>query len=45
MPPLNMLSVPPVSITRKLGLSALWVYSAVAMALVAVKITQVALGH
>ena len=45
MPPLAMLSVPVVSLHRKLGLSALWVYSAVAMVLVAVKITQVALGH
>jgi NRAMP (natural resistance-associated macrophage protein)-like metal ion transporter len=45
MPPLATLSVPVVSLHRKLGLSALWVYSVVAMALVAVKITQVALGH
>ena len=45
MPRLAVLSVPPVSTTRKLGLTALWVYVAVAMILVAVKITEVALGH
>jgi NRAMP (natural resistance-associated macrophage protein)-like metal ion transporter len=45
MPTLALLSAPQVSLTRKLGLSAMWVYVLVAMVLVAVKITQVALAH
>jgi hypothetical protein len=42
MPPLNMLSKPVMSTGRKLGLSALRSYLAIAMILVIVKIVQVA---
>jgi hypothetical protein len=45
MPPLNMLSKPIMSTGRKLGLSALRSYLAIAMILVIVKIVQVAVGH
>jgi Mn2+/Fe2+ NRAMP family transporter len=45
MPPLATLSAPLLSRTRKIGLSALRLYLAVAMILVVVKIVQVALGH
>ena len=45
MPPLATLSTPLLSPVRKIGLSALRIYLAVAMVLVIVKIVQVALGH
>jgi NRAMP (natural resistance-associated macrophage protein)-like metal ion transporter len=45
MPPLAMLSKPVLSTGRKIGLSALRVYLAVAMILVIVKIIEVALAH
>jgi Mn2+/Fe2+ NRAMP family transporter len=45
MPPLAMLSKPVLSTGRKIGLSALRAYLAIAMILVIVKIVQVALGH
>jgi Mn2+/Fe2+ NRAMP family transporter len=45
MPPLATLTTPVLSTARKLGLSALRAYLAVAMILVIVKIVQVALGH
>ncbi len=45
MPPLAMLSKPVLSTGRKIGLSALRAYLAIAMILVIVKIIQVALGH
>ncbi|HME64760.1 MAG TPA: NRAMP family divalent metal transporter [Streptosporangiaceae bacterium] len=45
MPPLAMLSKPVVSTGRKIGLSALRAYLAIAMILVIVKIVQLALGH
>jgi len=45
MPPLATLSTPLLSTARKIGLSALRLYLAVAMVLVIVKIVQVALGH
>jgi Mn2+/Fe2+ NRAMP family transporter len=45
MPPLTMLSKPVLSTGRKIGLSALRAYLAIAMILVIVKIAQVALGH
>jgi Mn2+/Fe2+ NRAMP family transporter len=45
MPPLAMLSKPVLSTGRKIGLSALRVYLAVAMILVIVKIIEVAVGH
>src|SRR5271156_530895 len=45
MPPLAMLSKPVLSTGRKLGLTALRVYLAIAMILVIVKIVQVAIGH
>ena len=45
MPPLTMLSAPVMSAGRKMGLTALRSYLAVAMILVIIKIAQVALGH
>jgi Mn2+/Fe2+ NRAMP family transporter len=45
MPPLTMLSKPVLSTGRKIGLSALRAYLAIAMILVIVKIVQLALGH
>jgi Mn2+/Fe2+ NRAMP family transporter len=45
MPPLAMLSKPVLSTGRKIGLSALRAYLAIAMILVIVKIVQLALGH
>jgi len=45
MPPLATLTAPLLSTARKIGLSALRLYLAVAMILVIVKIVQVALGH
>jgi hypothetical protein len=45
MPPLTMLSKPVLSTGRKIGLSALRAYLAIAMILVIVKIIQVAIGH
>jgi NRAMP (natural resistance-associated macrophage protein)-like metal ion transporter len=45
MPPLNLLQRPTMSGGRKIGMSALRVYLAVAMVLVIVKIAQLALGH
>jgi NRAMP (natural resistance-associated macrophage protein)-like metal ion transporter len=45
MPPLAMLSKPVLATGRKLGLTALRAYLAIAMVLVIVKIVQVAIGH
>jgi NRAMP (natural resistance-associated macrophage protein)-like metal ion transporter len=45
MPPLAMLSKPVLSNGRKIGLTALRAYLAIAMILVIVKIVQVAIGH
>ena len=45
MPPLALLSRPSMSAGRKVGMSALRLYLAVAMILVIVKIVQLALGH
>jgi NRAMP (natural resistance-associated macrophage protein)-like metal ion transporter len=45
MPPLTMLSAPVMSAGRKMGLTALRTYLAIAMTLVIIKIAQVALGH
>jgi Mn2+/Fe2+ NRAMP family transporter len=45
MPPLNMLSKPVMSTGRKIALTALRAYLAIAMILVIVKIIQVALAH
>jgi Mn2+/Fe2+ NRAMP family transporter len=45
MPPLATLSTPLLSTARKIGLSALRTYLAIAMILVIVKIVEVALGH
>ncbi len=45
MPPLTMLSAPVMSAGRKMGLTALRAYLAIAMILVIIKITQIALGH
>jgi len=45
MPPLNTLTTPLLSSSRKIGLSALRCYLAVAMILVIVKIVEVAIAH
>jgi 1-acyl-sn-glycerol-3-phosphate acyltransferase len=45
MPPLAMLSKPVLSTGRRIGLTALRAYLAIAMILVIVKIVQVAIGH
>jgi len=45
MPPLALLRRPAMSTGRKVGMSALRIYLAVAMVLVIIKITQLALGH
>jgi len=45
MPPLALLRRPPVRLGRKIGMTVLWSYVAVATVLVAVKIIQLALGH
>jgi Mn2+/Fe2+ NRAMP family transporter len=45
MPPLALLSRPAMSAGRKIGMSALRLYLAVAMVLVIIKIVQLALGH
>jgi Mn2+/Fe2+ NRAMP family transporter len=45
MPPLSELSVPVISRARKLGLTALRSYLAIAMIMVIVKIVETALGH
>jgi hypothetical protein len=45
MPPLALLQRPALSTGRKIGMSALRLYLAVAMILVIIKIVQLALGH
>jgi Natural resistance-associated macrophage protein-like len=45
MPPLNLLTRPVMTSSRKVGMSAMWLYLAVAMTLVVVKVVQLALGH
>jgi hypothetical protein len=45
MPPLNMLSKPIMSTGRKIGLTVLRSYLAIAMILVIVRIVQLAIGH
>ncbi len=45
MPPLALLARPAMSAGRKIGMSALRLYLAVAMVLVIIKIVQLAIGH
>jgi hypothetical protein len=45
MPPLSTLSTPLLSTGRKIGLTALRTYLAIAMILVIVKVVEEALGH
>jgi hypothetical protein len=45
MPPLNMLSKPVMSAGRKLALTVLGSYMAIAMVLVVVRIIQLAIGN
>jgi len=45
MPPLDMLSKPAMSASRRIGLTVLRSYLAIAMILVVVKLVQVAIGH
>jgi nitrate/nitrite transporter NarK len=45
MPPLNLLSRPVMTGRRKVAMTAMWLYLALAMTAVVVKIVQLALGH
>ena len=45
MPPLAMLTKPVLSTGRKIGLTALRSYLAIAMILVVVKLVELAIGH
>jgi hypothetical protein len=45
MPPLALLERPAMSTGRKIGMSALRLYLAVAMVLIILRIVQLALGH
>ena len=45
MPPLATLTVPPITAARKISLTGLWIYVAVAMAAVVVFIVQLASAH
>ena len=45
MPPLAMLAKPVMATSRKVGLTILRSYLAIAMILVVVKLVQVAIGH
>lgn len=45
MPPLTLLAPPKLSIETRIGLSVLWMYLLIAMALVVVRVVQLALGH
>ena len=45
MPPLALLGRPKLSIETRLGLSVLWLYLLIAMAMVVVRVVQLALGH
>ena len=45
MPPLAMLAPAPMSLARRVGMSAMYVYLGVALILVIVRVAQIALGH
>ncbi|MHB1491358.1 MAG: manganese transporter, partial [Cellulomonas sp.] len=45
MPPLNLLALPELSASRRAGLTVLRTYLFIAMALVVVRVVQLALGH
>ena len=45
MPPLATLTAPPVSAGRKFGMTGMWVYLLLAIAVVVVRIAQLAFGH
>jgi hypothetical protein len=45
MPPLATLTVPPITAARKISLTGLWVYLLIAMAVVVVRIVQLATAH
>jgi hypothetical protein len=45
MPPLAMLKPAPMSLARTVGMSAMYVYLAVAIILVIVRVAEIALGH
>jgi Mn2+/Fe2+ NRAMP family transporter len=45
MPPLAMLAPAPMSLARRIGMSAMYVYLAAAIILVIVRVAEIALGH
>jgi len=45
MPALTMLAPAPMSIARRVGMTGMWVYLAIAMGAVVVRIIEVAAGH
>jgi Mn2+/Fe2+ NRAMP family transporter len=45
MPPLATLTVPPITAARKISLTGLWIYLVIAVAVVVVRIVQLATGH
>jgi Mn2+/Fe2+ NRAMP family transporter len=45
MPPLAMLAPAPMSLARRIGMSAMYVYIGVAIILVVVRVAEIALGH
>jgi Mn2+/Fe2+ NRAMP family transporter len=45
MPPLALLTRPELSVTRRAGLSLLWVYLVIVCGLVVLRVVQLALGH
>ncbi|MGN6795330.1 MAG: NRAMP family divalent metal transporter [Streptosporangiaceae bacterium] len=45
MPPLAMLAPAPMSLARRIGMSAMYVYLGVAIILVVVRVAEIALGH
>jgi Mn2+/Fe2+ NRAMP family transporter len=45
MPPLATLTVPPISLGRKVSLLGMWVYLVIAMGVVVLRIVELAVGH
>jgi len=45
MPPLAMLATVQMSVGRRVGMAAMWIYLGVAIALVVVRVIELALGH
>ena len=45
MPPLATLTVPPISVGRKLSLLGMWAYLVIAMGVVVLRLVELAAGH